>query len=62
MAVRQIVFLSALNFHYFFRIPVFFSLEKEPKNGHQPLLQVPRGSSHQQVNVVTYCAFQVIPR
>ena len=33
MAVSQIVFLFALNFYYFIRMPVFFSLGKRAKQG-----------------------------
>jgi len=41
MAVRQIVFLSALNFDIFSN-PCIFFWKKEPTNGHQPFMQIPR--------------------
>ena len=39
----------------------FLPREKEPKNGQQPLFQIPGGSSHQQVDAITDSAFQIVP-
>jgi len=39
----------------------FLPREKEPKNGQQPLFQIPGGGSHQQVDAIADSAFQIVP-
>ncbi|SET61656.1 hypothetical protein SAMN05216326_1452 [Nitrosomonas marina] len=41
-------------------IAIFFGRKKDPKNDQQPFFQIPCASSHQQVNAITHCAFQII--
>ena len=40
----------------------FSPWEKEPKNGQQPLFQIPGGSCHEQVDAIADSAFQIVPR
>ena len=60
--------LFILPAHFFFRnfqrqflfLP-YFPKKIQPKNGQQPLFQIPGASSHQQVDSITDRAFQIIP-
>ena len=39
----------------------FSPWNKEPKNGQQPLFQIPGASCHRQINAITDSTFQIVP-